>query len=65
MSFVVRPPGARGRADREGQSPATGVFACAGPTWTAVTLYSGQFVAQSDWSVVTTLAPLTGWWNVV
>ena len=34
-------------------------------TCTAVTLYSGQFVAQSEFSVVTTLAPVTGWWNVV
>ena len=33
--------------------------------WTAVTLYSGQLVAQSECSVVTTLAPVTGWWNVV
>lgn len=31
-----------------------------GRTWTAVTLYSGQFVAQSEFSVVTTLVPLTG-----
>ena len=30
-------------------------------TCTAVTLYSGQFVAQSECSVVTTLAPVTGW----
>ena len=37
----------------------------AGATWTAVTLYSGQLVAQSEFSVVTTLAPVTGWWNVV
>lgn len=36
-----------------------------GETSTAVTLYSGQFVAQSEYSVVTTLAPLSGWWNVV
>lgn len=36
-----------------------------GRTWTAVTLYSGQFVAQSELSVVMTLVPLTGWWNVV
>ena len=34
-------------------------------TCTAVTLYSGQFVAQSEFSVVTTFAPVTGWWNVV
>ena len=34
-------------------------------TCTAVTLYSGQFVAQSEFSVVTTLAPVTGWWKVV
>ena len=32
---------------------------------TAVTLYSGQFVAQSELSVVITLVPLTGWWKVV
>jgi len=31
-----------------------------GRTWTAVTLYSGQFVAQSELSVVMTLVPLTG-----
>lgn len=31
-----------------------------GRTCTAVTLYSGQFVAQSEFSVVTTLVPLTG-----
>jgi len=31
-----------------------------GDTSTAVTLYSGQLVAQSELSVVTTLAPLTG-----
>ena len=36
-----------------------------GLTSTAVTLYSGQFVAQSELSVVTTFAPLTGWWKVV
>jgi hypothetical protein len=29
-------------------------------TCTAVTLYSGQFVAQSEFSVVTTLAPDSG-----
>src|SRR5664279_2711998 len=29
-------------------------------TCTAVTLYSGQLVAQSEYSVVTTLAPPTG-----
>src|SRR5690606_454640 len=34
-------------------------------TCTAVTLYSGQFVAQSELSVVTTLAPDSGKWNVV
>ena len=34
-------------------------------TSTAVTLYSGQFVAQSEFSVVTTLAPDSGKWNVV
>src|SRR5688572_17682534 len=39
--------------------------AFATPTWTAVTLYSGQLVAQSEFSVVTTFAPVTGWWNVV
>src|SRR5690606_11103369 len=32
---------------------------------TAVTLYSGQLVAQSELSVVTTLAPDSGKWNVV
>jgi len=34
-------------------------------TSTAVTLYSGQLVAQSLFSVVTTLAPVPGWWKVV
>src|SRR6202453_837992 len=32
---------------------------------TAVTLYSGQFVAQSELSVVITFAPDSGKWNVV
>ena len=36
-----------------------------GVTSTAVTLYSGQLVAQSEYSVVMTLAPLPGKWNVV
>src|SRR5690606_4304521 len=36
-----------------------------GPTWTAVTLYSGQLVAQAEQSVVMTLACVSGWWNVV
>jgi hypothetical protein len=36
-----------------------------GNTWTAVTLYSGQFVAQSELSVVTTLICVSGWWKVV
>ena len=36
-----------------------------GMTCTAVTLYSGQLVAQSEKSVVTTLACVAGWWNVV
>ena len=60
-----------------GSVPVTGVAAGRGSTGsarcpalatvtsTAVTLYSGQFVAQSLFSVVTTLAPVTGWWNVV
>ncbi len=34
-------------------------------TCTAVTLYSGQLVAQSELSVVITLAPLEGKWKVV
>ena len=34
-------------------------------TWTAVTLYSGQSVAQSANSVVTTLVPVPGKWKVV
>src|SRR5581483_1174997 len=34
-------------------------------TSTAVTLYSGQLVAQSEFSVVTTLAPESGKWKVV
>jgi hypothetical protein len=37
----------------------------AGAICTAVTLYSGQLVAQSLYSVVTTLAPVSGLWNVV
>src|SRR4029079_12029736 len=32
---------------------------------TAVTLYSGQFVAQSEFSVVMRFAPDSGKWNVV
>ena len=36
-----------------------------GETSTAVTLYSGQLVAQSEKSVVMTLAPLSGKWKVV
>ena len=32
---------------------------------TAVTLYSGQLVAQSEKSVVITLACVSGWWKVV
>jgi len=35
------------------------------PTSTAVTLYSGQLVAQSELSVVMTLAPDSGKWKVV
>src|SRR5690606_21363830 len=34
-------------------------------TCTAVTLYSGQLVAQSEFSVVTMFAPVSGKWNVV
>ncbi len=34
-------------------------------TCTAVTLYSGQLVAQSEKSVVMTLAPVFAWWKVV
>src|SRR3954463_8002866 len=34
-------------------------------TCTAVTLYSGQFVAQSELSVVMRFAPDSGKWNVV
>ena len=37
----------------------------AGAICTAVTLYSGQLVAQSLCSVVTTFAPVSGLWNVV
>src|ERR1019366_3616394 len=36
-----------------------------GDTCTAVTLYSGQFVAQSELSVVTTFTWHSGWWKVV
>ncbi len=36
-----------------------------GSTCTAVTLYSGQLVAQSEKSVVITLAWVSGWWKVV
>src|SRR5579862_7990847 len=38
-------------------------FTCT--TSTAVTLYSGQLVAQSEFSVVTTLALVSGKWKVV
>src|SRR6266700_4117408 len=36
-----------------------------GEICTAVTLYSGQLVAQSEYSVVITLACVSGWWKVV
>src|SRR5262245_8765384 len=36
-----------------------------GLTCTAVTLYSGQLVAQSKNSVVTTFTCMVGWWKVV
>src|ERR1700730_9044922 len=36
-----------------------------GEICTAVTLYSGQLVAQSEKSVVMTLACVSGWWKVV
>src|SRR3954470_6347228 len=36
-----------------------------GEICTAVTLYSGQLVAQSENSVVMTLAWVEGWWKVV
>jgi hypothetical protein len=36
-----------------------------GEICTAVTLYSGQFVAQSEKSVVMTFACVVGWWKVV
>ena len=36
-----------------------------GMTCTAVTLYSGQLVAQSENSVVTTFTCVSGWWKVV
>jgi hypothetical protein len=45
-------------------SKATGVAADR-DTCTAVTLYSGQLVAQSELSVVITLAPDSGKWKVV
>ena len=52
---------AEGRAD-SGQWPAGNRSGRreVGFTWTAVTLYSGQLVAQSEFSVVTTLAALSG-----
>ena len=37
----------------------------AGVICTAVTLYSGQLVAQSLYSVATTFAPVSGLWKVV
>ena len=52
-------------ASASASTPTVDSRAVATVTWTAVTLYSGQFVAQSELSVVTTLAPLTGWWKVV
>ena len=54
------------RADRPARArsaripSATRTVASTRVTWTAVTLYSGQFVAQSELSVVTTLAPDRG-----
>ena len=64
---------AQRRAARSGATRSDGTAVDTGPlftlkrarTSTAVTLYSGQLVAQSECSVVTTLAPVTGWWNVV
>src|SRR5262249_7289220 len=49
-----------GASRRSGTWPAG-----SGNTCTAVTLYSGQLVAQSEFSVVTTLVPLSGKWKVV
>ena len=46
-------------ADQRLHAPATR------DTCTAVTLYSGQLVAQSELSVVITLAPDSGKWKVV
>ena len=42
------------------QAEADALFRRVGITCTAVTLYSGQLVAQSEFSVVTTLAPDSG-----
>src|SRR5665811_2232381 len=51
-------PSCRGACSWSDSSPAG---ACeVGITWTAVTLYSGQLVAQSELSVVTMFAPLAG-----
>ena len=50
---------------RSSHSPCHSEGRLDGFTCTAVTLYSGQLVAQSEFSVVMTLAPLTGKWNVV
>ncbi len=58
-----RLPASSGAADATAASCAARALAT--PTSTAVTLYSGQLVAQSEFSVVTTFAPVTGWWNVV
>ncbi len=54
-----RPLRAQPGAVHDGK-PLTQFHGCQSDTCTAVTLYSGQFVAQSEFSVVMTLAPDTG-----
>ena len=55
----------RDRSDSSSYASCQSVGPLDGMTWTAVTLYSGQLVAQSLNSVVTTLACVAGWWKVV
>ena len=56
---------ARQRPPARRSLPATPMGPFEGVTCTAVTLYSGQLVAQSEKSVVITLACVSGWWKVV
>ena len=64
-SLRRRQDAARQRRPAPRSPAATSVGPFDGLTCTAVTLYSGQLVAQSEKSVVMTLAWVSGWWKVV